>query len=207
MLDGVEWNVRLAQASTPDLIEKFKAAFESYWADPDYEAVRSSPRRRAVRSRDSPNRRQRNPLTSSISICSRGRFSARCCSASRPSESGIDRHRNLVVAATGTGKTLVAAFDYQAAAGAAFRIQACCLSPTGARSFHRAWGPIEPFFEMVPSASCSSTVIVQSTAGTCLRRFSLWHRSISSDIAAGRVRRGRRRRVPSRRGADVRTAA
>ena len=38
MLDGVEWNVRLAQASTPDLIEKFKAAFESYWADPDYEA-------------------------------------------------------------------------------------------------------------------------------------------------------------------------
>ena len=37
MLDGVEWNVRLAQASTPDLIEKFKAAFESYWADPDYE--------------------------------------------------------------------------------------------------------------------------------------------------------------------------
>jgi len=38
MLDGVEWNVRLAQASTPDLIEKFKAALESYWADPDYEA-------------------------------------------------------------------------------------------------------------------------------------------------------------------------
>ena len=37
LLDGVEWNVRLAQASTPDLIEKFKAAFESYWADPDYE--------------------------------------------------------------------------------------------------------------------------------------------------------------------------
>ena len=37
MLDGVEWNVRLAQASTPDLIEKFRAAFESYWANPDYE--------------------------------------------------------------------------------------------------------------------------------------------------------------------------
>jgi HKD family nuclease len=37
MLDGVEWNVRLAQAATPDLIDKFKAAFESYWENPDYE--------------------------------------------------------------------------------------------------------------------------------------------------------------------------
>ena len=30
----------------PDLIEKFKAAFESYWADPDYETVRSRAGRR-----------------------------------------------------------------------------------------------------------------------------------------------------------------
>ena len=37
MLDGVEWNVRFAQATMPELIEKFKGAFESYWADPDYE--------------------------------------------------------------------------------------------------------------------------------------------------------------------------
>ena len=51
MLDGVEWNVRLAEASTPDLIEKFKAAFDSYWADPDYESVRHSTGREAIRSR------------------------------------------------------------------------------------------------------------------------------------------------------------
>ncbi|MBI3507523.1 MAG: hypothetical protein HY059_22020 [Proteobacteria bacterium] len=31
---GQEWNVRLAAAQAPDLVEKFRAAFDSYWDDP-----------------------------------------------------------------------------------------------------------------------------------------------------------------------------
>ena len=31
---GQEWNVRLAAAQTPDLVDKFRAAFDSYWDDP-----------------------------------------------------------------------------------------------------------------------------------------------------------------------------
>lgn len=122
MLDGVEWNVRLAQASTPDVIEKFKAAFESYWADTDYEAyepARDADRfDRAVCAKD---------VTEPSQIF---QFDLQPWPFQREMlqrlEAERDRHhryRNLVVAATGTGKTLVAAFDYR-------RLRGCLQNPS-----------------------------------------------------------------------------
>ena len=37
LLDGVEWNVRLSEMGTPDVLEKFDATFESNWSSPEYE--------------------------------------------------------------------------------------------------------------------------------------------------------------------------
>jgi HKD family nuclease len=37
LLDGVEWNVRLSQVGSPDVLDKFDATFESYWSSPEYE--------------------------------------------------------------------------------------------------------------------------------------------------------------------------
>ena len=37
LLDGLEWNVRLSQVASPELVEKFRATFESYWEDPEFE--------------------------------------------------------------------------------------------------------------------------------------------------------------------------
>ena len=45
-----------------------------------------------------------------------------------------DRHRNLVVAATGTGKTVVAALDYRQLVERHEAICRCCSSPTARRS-------------------------------------------------------------------------
>jgi hypothetical protein len=38
LVDGVEWNVRLSQVGSPDIIEKFDATFETYWESPEYES-------------------------------------------------------------------------------------------------------------------------------------------------------------------------
>ncbi len=111
MLDGVEWNVRLAQASTPDLLDKFKAAFDSYWADPDYESydpARDAERfDRAVRA---------TPQTVETPILHFDLhpypFQREMLQALTVERERHGRYRNLVVAATGTGKTMVAAFDY-----------------------------------------------------------------------------------------------
>jgi superfamily II DNA or RNA helicase/HKD family nuclease len=115
LLDGLEWNVRLSSVATPELMKKFEATFESYWQDPAFEAY--DPDLDADR------------LDQEIS---NGSFS----SEGKPVDlSGLDvrpyphqsliledlqaeravhhRHRNLVVAATGTGKTVVAGLDYR----------------------------------------------------------------------------------------------
>lgn len=115
LLDGLEWNVRLSSVATPELIKKFEATFESYWQDPAFEPY--DPETDAAR------------LDREIS---NGSFSGE----GKPVDlSGLDvrpyphqtiiledlqaeravhgRHRNLVVAATGTGKTVVAGLDYR----------------------------------------------------------------------------------------------
>jgi superfamily II DNA or RNA helicase/HKD family nuclease len=112
MLDGVEWNVRIAQASTPDLIEKFKAAFESYWADPDYdtyEPARDADRfDRAVQATVAP---ESSPIFHFD--LQPWPFQREMLQRLETERERHHRYRNLVVAATGTGKTLVAAFDYR----------------------------------------------------------------------------------------------
>ena len=45
--DGLEWNVRLSQAASPALLQRFRATFETYWADlskPHSTADKSKPR-------------------------------------------------------------------------------------------------------------------------------------------------------------------
>lgn len=104
--------MRLTQISAPDLIEKFKAAFESYWADPDYEPY--DPARDAARF-DRAVRATVVPEPSQIFQfdLQPWPFQREILQRLETERDRHHRHRNLVVAATGTGKTLVAAFDYR----------------------------------------------------------------------------------------------
>jgi HKD family nuclease len=38
LVDGLEWNVRLASEHAPDLVRKMAQSFESYWSDPEFES-------------------------------------------------------------------------------------------------------------------------------------------------------------------------
>ena len=42
LVDGLEWNVRLSAMSTPHLLEKFRATFDSYWENREFELYRPS---------------------------------------------------------------------------------------------------------------------------------------------------------------------
>ncbi len=116
LLDGLEWNVKLAGSHTPELLAKFEATFDSYWEDPSF--VDYDP--------DTDGERLDQALAIAGGTQDRGTVTY--------SHSGLevrpyphqqlildqlsverdvhDRHRNLVVAATGTGKTVIAALDY-----------------------------------------------------------------------------------------------
>jgi len=117
LLEGVEWNVRLATAATPSLMQKFKATFDSYWNSNEFEEY--DPDRDRDRLDDAlseaSGRRQSDRVTISISGLQVNAFPYQQEMLDSVMVERVlhDRHRNLVVAATGTGKTVIAALDYR----------------------------------------------------------------------------------------------
>lgn len=117
LLDGVEWNVRLSKVATPALLEKFHATFETYWNDNSYELY--DPDRDGDRLDDAlaeaSGRRQGSGVTLTLSGLEVRPYpyQQEMLEALEAERVVHDRHRNLVVAATGTGKTVVAALDYR----------------------------------------------------------------------------------------------
>ncbi|MEZ0362642.1 DUF3427 domain-containing protein [Mycobacterium sp. pUA109] len=117
LVDGLEWNVRLSAVATPHLLEKFRATFDSYWENREFQPYR--PAADGERLRDAlevaAGRRQHDPTTITLSgLEVRPKpFQAEMLEELDAERSLHDRHRNLIVAATGTGKTVVVALDYR----------------------------------------------------------------------------------------------
>lgn len=113
LLDGLEWNVRLSSVTTPRLIEKFEGIFDSYWNRADFEAY--DPDEHGDRLGQALSRaREGKKLFDLPALVPHPYPHQKEMLESLDRERTVrGRHRNLVVAATGTGKTVVAAFDYQ----------------------------------------------------------------------------------------------
>lgn len=116
LVDGLEWNVRLSGVATPQLIRKFGATFDTYWSDPAFtnynpdadgdqltEALRQAGGSGTGPARISLSGLEVRPFPHQEQILE----------ALETERHIHGRHRNLVVAATGTGKTVVAALDYR----------------------------------------------------------------------------------------------
>lgn len=102
---GREWNVRASERRNPDLIEDFDRVFETYWADPHFEPFDADRFATAVaRGTDDS---IATPFTIEAYPFQRQILEQLAVERQR------GRNHNLVVAATGTGKTVVAALDYR----------------------------------------------------------------------------------------------
>ena len=106
---GLEWNVRVASARNPDVVDKFKAVFDSYWQNGDfvpYDAAQFDEETRRAGGSD----RGPQVILSPIELRP-WPFQERLLELVELSRRR-GHHRNLLVAATGTGKTVMAALDY-----------------------------------------------------------------------------------------------
>lgn len=103
---GLEWNVRASGARNPDLIEKMRAVFESYWQSSDFETFDP-----VVFSE-----RTQQPVSGPAIFLSPVAVTAQPFQQRLLEQLEVSRelgfHRNLLVSATGTGKTVMAALDY-----------------------------------------------------------------------------------------------
>jgi superfamily II DNA or RNA helicase/HKD family nuclease len=106
MVTGLEWNVRVSAVRNPDVVAKMNAVFESYWASGDFVPFDHD----EFRSRTAVSEPERSLLLSPIEIVLLP-FQERLLEQVELARS-VGRRRNLLVAATGTGKTVMAAVDY-----------------------------------------------------------------------------------------------
>ena len=114
LTDGLEWNLKITTKEVAHIIDKFRKTFEAYWQDSDFELFNTE-----------------NHSQKLVVALKEGRFSKEYAAPITffdikpyPYQKEIleklevertihNRYRNLLVAATGTGKTVISAFDYK----------------------------------------------------------------------------------------------
>jgi superfamily II DNA or RNA helicase len=111
MTSGLEWNLKVTAQDMPHILEKFLAEFETYWNS--HEFVLFNPEEPFEFRKALKHARTRQGITPVFFDIRPHPFQERILDALE-SERLVHGHwRNLVVAATGTGKTVVAAFDFK----------------------------------------------------------------------------------------------
>ena len=121
LTDGIEWNVRISAADLPHIVEKFDAVFRRYWDDSASGFTIFDGSEEALARLEESLRRARGkmglgPLAGGSTFALldvQPRDFQRHMLADLALARSRNHTRNLVVAATGTGKTVVAALDYR----------------------------------------------------------------------------------------------
>ena len=115
LVDGLEWNVRLAALETPAMLAKFQSTFDAYWEEGEFEPYAATHEQQTridhqlARARgDDDASDSAAPVWFNLRPYAYQREMLDALAAVR---SLHHRWHNLVVAATGTGKTVLAAFD------------------------------------------------------------------------------------------------
>ncbi|MBE7325048.1 DEAD/DEAH box helicase family protein [Nocardioides sp. Y6] len=125
---GLEWNVRLSQSDSPNVLNRVRQTFDSYWHDEQYELYDDSQRERLLAALAQAKGSGGARIAGASMAISQSEADLAAAYAltslrAKPHQQVVldrlalqreafDEHRHLVVAATGTGKTVIAALDY-----------------------------------------------------------------------------------------------
>lgn len=109
--EGLEWNIRVTNAENEHIINAAKATFDTYWNNPDFEEYKIG---------------DEEKLRAELKLAKTGRISfdhlqqftilphqKKILEKIQVEREQNNNYKNLVVAATGTGKTVISAFDYR----------------------------------------------------------------------------------------------
>lgn len=112
MSDGLEWNVKVTAQDLLSVMKKIEGTFESYWNSPDFELFTEEqlPRLKEALQVEQPTTVDDTSYFFDIKPYEFQKAILERLAAEREVH---NHYRNLVVAATGTGKTVIAAFDYK----------------------------------------------------------------------------------------------
>ena len=114
LTSGLEWNLKITEQDSFDIIKKFEATFESYWNDSEFVSYNGTEedKRRLQRSLRKEQKDSDNDLSFTFDIRPYA-YQKEILEKLQVERKIFNKNRNLVIAATGVGKTVISAFDYK----------------------------------------------------------------------------------------------
>lgn len=118
MSDGLEWNMKITQHDLPETFRKIEASFDNYWNMAEFETYHSSKEALSRLHHDLQIHKAYKAGNETINADYYFHIEPYSYQKDILDQLDADRklhdhYRNLIVAATGTGKTVISAFDYK----------------------------------------------------------------------------------------------
>jgi len=113
LTEGLEWNVKVTQTELPNIIKEVRHTFESYWEDSLFETFMSGRDDERLKKALAGNTEGNTIDYNVLDLIKAHDYQDAILEKLKMEREVFGNFRNLVVAATGTGKTVIAAFDYK----------------------------------------------------------------------------------------------
>ena len=114
LTDGLEWNLKITTNEISHIIDKFRKTFESYWRNSDFESFDQSKHSEKLTTALNQGKMSKEYVfTTSYFDIKPYPYQKEILEKFEVERSIHNRFKNLLVAATGTGKTIISAFDYK----------------------------------------------------------------------------------------------
>lgn len=110
---GLEWNVKVAAKDQPSTIQKITATFDSYWNSTEFEFYKEEERERLLRALRAERMVGDGSSRAFFFDIHPYPYQQEILDKLQADREVRGLYHNLVVAATGTGKTVISAFDYR----------------------------------------------------------------------------------------------
>lgn len=116
LTDGLEWNIKITTREVGHIIEKFRKTFETYWQNPEFELFdkdRIEDNEKLVNALNTGKFQKENYSNTTYFDIKPFPYQNEILEKLEVERTIHHRYKNLLVAATGTGKTVISAFDYK----------------------------------------------------------------------------------------------
>ena len=110
---GLEWNVKVTKKDLPETIDKITATFESYWNSNEFEYYSEEQKERLARALKAEKYFDNNSAEIYTMDIAPYSYQQEILDKLDAERKVRGYNRNLIVAATGTGKTVISALDYK----------------------------------------------------------------------------------------------
>lgn len=111
--NGLEWNLKVAEYTSKDVIDSFKKTFETYWNDEEFKIFNPEDENNKIELKESLSVKKRDDNSYVFFDLKPYSHQKEILEDLLLERKEYDSYKNLIVAATGTGKTMIAAFDYK----------------------------------------------------------------------------------------------